>query len=451
MPLLGRTLLWCCLVLVLPQWSLAAPDAVLVVETDSGTPAILSLEVLDPVRQQVSRRWRLRSFQDLPGLLEREPLCDLGNRRKEARRVLGEIEQALAAFYQQIRPDEAREHLRTTLEEVRTLPCVVPEDSLREPLTEAGLLLVRLLLMDGRPESASEVARDLLQWQEVPGLPLDHVPPEVRDFLGRTVRDREGSLVSMPAPDLPSGWTLLVDGFPLPGDRQWKVSAGGHRVDLLGPEEAFRGSVEVTKGSSWRVFEDLSRAFQPGPGGTLWATSADASEWDRRLAQAFTVDVLRLRANPDARTCRVDVTASSQGLPQQEVLWVDLRELPRNRLSMVRKGVLVQRVPWYWAPIAGALSLGLVATGIALNVQANHTMDAIVGGEDRLGTWRAQRQGSVTSYALGAALGITAAALTWAGHGMPSRTALSVSGPSGVGASSAPVSEAVSGGIRVMR
>lgn len=423
----------------LPGSALAAPEAVIVVEESAGFQGIASAGVLEQVHRQVARRWRIRTFRSLPGLMEREPRCDFGPRLEQARRILGEIDQALAAFFHRIDPDEARERLGGILEEVRALPCVAREDVLRQHLAEAALLQVRLLLMDGRPEAATEVARDLLQWQEASRLPLEHVPPEVREFLGRTVRDREGSLVAMPAVDLPGGWDLLVDGFPIPGDREWKVVAGRHRADLLGPKESFRAFFEATAGVSFEVREDLSRAFQPGPEGTLWAASTTGVDWDRRLAEAYGVDVLRLRPSGVAGTGRLEMTASSGDLPRQEVLWIDLRDLPEDRMQVVRKGVLVQRVPWYWAPLSGALSMGLVAAGVALNVQANRTMEAITAGEDRLRTWRSQRQGSIASYALGAALGVTAAALTWASHGMPSRSSLPVSGQQGTGGPSASV------------
>lgn len=423
------------LVLCVARSGLASPEAVLVIEEAVGFQELSHPEVLDQVQRQVSRRWRIRPFLSLPGLLEREPRCDREPRREQARRLLGEVEQAQAAFFQRIDPDEARERLEGILEGFRGLPCVVFEESLRQALAEAGLLQVRLLLMEGRPEAAATVARELLLWHEVSRLPMDHVPPEVRDFLDRTVRDRERSLVPLEATDLPEGWSLLVDGTPVLQDR--RVVVGRHRVDLLGPEEAFRGFIDVTTGIRWVPRLDLSRVFQPGPRGTLWAGSVTGAEWDRRLAEAYGVDVLRLRASAVAGTCRVEVTASARDLPRQEVLWIDLRDLRRNQIQMVRKGVLVQRVPWYWAPLSGAISLGLVAAGVALNVQANRTMEAITGGEDRVATWRSQRQGSVTCYALGAALGVAAAALTWASHGMPARSTLPVSGPPETGGSSA--------------
>ncbi|HOU53380.1 MAG TPA: hypothetical protein PLQ97_05570 [Myxococcota bacterium] len=439
------------LVLCLARSGLAAPEAVLVIEDAVGFQDLSSPGVLEQVQRQVSRRWRIRPFQSLPGLMEREPRCDREPRMERARRLLGEIEQAQAAFFQRIDPDEARERLEGILEGVRGLPCVVFEDSLRQALSEAGLLQVRLLLMDGRPEAAATVARELLLWQEVSRLPVDHVPPEVRDFLDRTVRDRERSLVPVAATDLPEGWSLLVDGYPVSPVREWRLVAGRHRMDLLGPEEAFRGSIDVTTGVRWVPRVDLSRVFQPGPGGTLWAGSTTGPEWDRRLAEVYGVDVLRLRASPVAGTGRVEVTASARDLPRQEVLWIDLRDLPRDRLQVVRKGVLVQQVPYYWALLSGAISVGLVAAGVGLNVQANRTMDAIVGGEDRVAAWRSQRQGSITCYALGAALGVAAAALTWASHGMPARSSLLVPGPTGTEGPSASLPDPVPGGPQFTR
>lgn len=222
-------------------------------------------------------------------------------------------------------------------------------------------------------------------------------------------------------------------------------------MDLLGPEEAFRGSIDVTTGVRWVPRVDLSRVFQPGPGGTLWAGSTTGPEWDRRLAEVYGVDVLRLRASPVAGTGRVEVTASARDLPRQEVLWIDLRDLPRDRLQVVRKGVLVQQVPYYWALLSGAMSVGLVAAGVGLNVQANRTMDAIVGGEDRVAAWRSQRQGSITCYALGAALGVAAAALTWASHGMPARSSLLVPGPTGTEGPSASLPDPGPGGPQSTR
>lgn len=431
---------WWCLCLWVPQVALATPEAVLVVEEAVGLEGLTSPGVLDQMHRLVSRRWRVRSFDSLPGLLEREPGCLPNARREQAQRIRREIELAVRAFYQQIDPDEARERLGRILDEVRALPCVVPEDPVWQVLDEAALLQVRLLLMEGRPVAATEVARHLLQWQEFSRLPLEQVPPEVRDFLGQSARDREASLVSLEVKGLPEGWHLLVDGNRVLGGRKVVLMRGRHRVDLLGPGEAFRGFMEAADGASWAFQVDLSRVYRPGPGPTLWASSESGAWGDRRIAETYGLDVLRLRTEAAAGTCRVEVTASAGGLPRQEVLWVDLRQLPNRQVQVVRKGVLVQRVPWYWAPVSGALSLGLILSGVVLNLQANRTMDAIVGGEDRIGTWRSQRQGAIASYALGAALGVTAAALTWASHGMPARSSVLVPEPTGTGGPSASLS-----------
>jgi len=413
--------------LCLPGGAVASPGAVIVLEETAGFEGFSSSGVLDQVQRQVSRRWRIRTFQDLPGLVEREPRCAPGPRREQAQRIAEEIQRALDTFFREIDPDQTRERLGAALETVRALPCLAPEEPLRQPLAEAGLLQVRLLLMDGRPEAATAVARDLLQWWEYSRLPLEHVPPEVSEFLGRIIRDRESAEVQVTIASIPDGWALLMDGFPVPTGREWKVVAGRHRLDLLSPEDAFQGVVEALPGAFWSFQEELSRAYLPGPKGTLWAASGNGEEQDRRLARVYGVDVLRMRVSNVPGTCRVEVTASDRDLPRQEVLWIDLRDLSEDRMQVVRKGVLVQQVPWYWAPLTGALSLALVATGVALNVEANRTMDSMIQGEDRLGTWRSQRQGSIASYSLGAALGVAAAALTWASHGMPSRSTLRVS------------------------
>jgi hypothetical protein len=360
------------------------------------------------IRERLSPAFRVVAPETVPGLAFLDPLCGRPG-EEPLRELMDGIRRGFELFYDRALVDEAAQALDASLDRFLGAPCMVadsPGD--RSDLSSAGVLLVRIHLVRGRPEAAAALARRLCKAFPAAELAKADVPPEVTGFLEGIRKDLESVAtpiaIELCDPDPVPGIRILVDGIALPQNPPWevRVAPGVHSVTLLGPDGgAWTRDVQIPQeGPRVPIDFSLSRMLESGPGGSLVVQDSlqDPEALALRLANATGRNVLVTTAHGESGIS-VRLAAGPASF-RGDLLTVRTGPSGAGEPVFLAAGLLVEKPSWPWPWVSGGASAALLATGIVLNVQANREAAEISRGSNRVSYQRNYRAWSIATYSL---------------------------------------------------
>jgi len=369
--------------------------------------------------------------------LRPEPLCEPAALAARAADVDGLIAEGRSLFFEQMDPEGAAAKLASAVDSFFAGSCMAGNDSVRRrEVCRAAVLLARIHLLAGRPESASSTAMSIAgrcTREETSG---EDVPPDVRAFMDRAL---SGAGVSRgdgrPGLGVACRGTcrnVLVDGRP-------PECADAACVRGTVPAVAGRHVVESFDGRSWfsagfdYAGDGAVLLVSPGtrPLGDLAVVSTDAAFPDAAILSAIPgVNVVRIAVSADGPGWTV--TGSGPDMPSCASLATVVPQDGSFRFSVSPDSPLVigERRPWPWPWVSGSVSTAFLAAGIVLNVFAEQALDDASDGRNTMSDYELLKDLAIAGYAIAGAGAVATILLAVLRPG-PDRSVLVVPSPAG--------------------
>lgn len=349
----------------------------------------------------------------------------------------GDFDRARRLFFERMDTTGAVQVLEKSVGRFLSAPCLAldrPEFKLAG--CRAGVLLTRLYLLEGRAEPAAALSADLVARCSSADIESEDVPPDVFEFIGRALSTGEEA-ASNGLPELrifcPGDCDgLLLDSKPLNISGGWGVArlkTGFHKIDFIdssGSDTAwYSAGFEFTATGTVLVVDASGSATAVGPG--VFAVTGGISHAAEVLG--LLTDMVVLGLFEEAPGFAVKRIFDPAGASAGGILTGITRESSGYRFTAPRGSpvVLVPKPAWPWPWVTGAVSAGLLATGIALNVVSNQTVQSINPDMSRA---TGLKNGAIAGYALAGA-GILTTILLAVLRPEPGQTVLVVPSSSG--------------------
>ena len=419
-----------------------AAEAIVLLDREPADAAAAG-RVVRAIRQQVARAYRAVPAPDVAEIARPDPACSAGEMASSAATILVDMREGQRQFYEETSIDAARTALARGFDRSAAHPCVMGRLKVEKAEVCSGaVLLVRVHLMDGKPEAASAVARRMSVMFPKALVDAVDVPPEVGRFLAGVREDVDqgsGSLRVRAVPEAAaSGAVLVVDGAPAEGSQPWsvKVASGQHEVTvLLGDGSAV--TRRVAAGPDVVPVEIdlvLAGAVVPGPEGSLALAPArkpgDAPAVARRLAEVTGRTILVVRDEAGASLLG---SVQPSGPVRDRVAAFRPIASPAGafEVAVAADGPLAVRPSWPWPWAAAGASGAFLTVAAVMNWQANRETDKVNQGTNRVSTRGIYRGLAIGGYTVSAAAAAAAVVLYFTRPAPQTRFVVTPAGASG--------------------
>jgi len=315
------------------------------------------------------------------------PECAPEPSRTAASSVADELARGSSLFFDSMNTAEAARVTTAALERHFASPCFsAANPDLHSLACGAAALLVRLLLIQGLPESASSWVSRVEPICGAAVFPGPDIPPDVAAFVHKVASDR--GMARQAAADnvrfICGGACpqIFIDGVAV-GSRTTAfdvgLPAGRHRIDVQGTEDG-----RVFWMTATVDFDGLPATFAVLPGVRLtqsgaWSfvTDGDPSAVAGAIGRALDASVVGIVPS-GAEGCRLVLLHDRLGMSSGRVLADVVPEGEGVTFTSPAGSPLelgkARKWPWPW--VTGSLSVGLLSAGIALNVMQQKTEDS---------------------------------------------------------------------------
>lgn len=412
----GRVLAFVISLLCASSAKTEVPEAVLLLDHEAASGA--AGRIVEVIRAQMMRIYRVVPGENAVVLAQREPACETG---AGLARVLEGVRSGSDLFFERTDLDGSMKTLEEAVFNFFERPCVVrgEEAALREVCAGAALLL-RLRLLRGRTREAEALAFRIATTFPAGMVEETHEPPEVLALIASARQKGLKTVLSVTPANRATGARLLVNGMSGEGEGPWQVylAPGAHHeltvMTATGAVYVWRGS---PRGQDIHLDLTLADRLVVGPKEAVKLTDGRDSPTEgasvaKLLAQVTGRTVLYAHGENDGWIIVEEV------IPGRETARELLRLKPRADIGLGidvvvdPAGPLLYRPTWPWPYIAAGAAAGLLGAGIYLNVAANRDADAVNRGySNRVQEYWTHRRWSIVCYALAGASGASAVLL----------------------------------------
>lgn len=348
------------------------------------------------------------------------------------------ISEGRRLFFEEMDSDRSLQALKSGVSLFFSSPCLrSASPGLKAEVCAAGVLLVRLHLLGGRPEAASTTVATIIARCSAAELAAEDVPPEVGDFVSSAVVD-----LAHGSPDSRGGLTVvcagscrdvMVDGREvLCADEACaratcSIPAGRHVVDAGNVSGPGWYSGEFQWGGDVAVLVIAPGTHASASGVVVADPGAGA---DKSVSSMLGTTVLKVA--PASTGEGWELTASGRDDTPARVLARLRPEGDAVRFSAAESSglVLEQKTPWPWPWVSGSLSAAFLGAAIVLNVFAELAREDAESGQNTMARYEGLKGGAIAGYVTAGA-GVLATVLLAVLRPVPDQSVLIVPSPSG--------------------